>query len=1091
MRKKPYVPAPLGEAPRILIVDDLKDSVELIAAILRHQLGDVVIHEALSGKECLEIAAREKIDVILLDAKMPHMDGFETCRRLKASPRTATTPVLMVSGILTTPRHRVSGMEVGADGYLCKPFENEELVAQVEVLLRIKRAEDELRSHESHLQTELASRTDALSKSESRFRALFEYSPDAVFVENRKGIVLDVNQAACRLHGVARDQLVGRNVLDLVPEDERKAVAAQFPAWFTGNIHQIEGFSHTMDGRRIPVEIRASLIDFGGEKALILHVRDITARKIVEDSLRLSEARYRAIVEEQTELIIRQLPDTTLTFANEAVIRYMGLPREQIVGHQCVDFILKDDREKIHAAIASLTPDHPVCAVEFRLMLPDGRTRWHHWIKRGIFERDGRMAEIQAIGHDITERLEVERRQQTLLRGMREIVEIADELIGSPDEDSLYRLAVELARKKLGLERVGILINRDPWVQSTFGTDYEGNTTDERLNRAPMDKTWQETMRLRQPSEPRWSTTKGKLVYWNGQRLAGNRTGWIAITPIQTAHKSIGILCNDTAITGAPMDESVQEIVAVFCSLFANIAERKAAERERSRLAVAVEQSAESVLITDTDGVIHYANPGFERMTGYRREDVIGKTPRLLKSGKHSEAFYRRMWNTLQRGQVWTGRMTNRRRDGSFFEVEHTISPVRDDKGLVVSYLSVSQDVTAAVQMEAELRQAQKMESIGRLAGGIAHDFNNLLTAILGFARMADAEIDPQSSLKEDITEIISAGERASRLTKQLLSFGRKQVIQIQPADPNQIVANMENILRRTLGEHIELTTELATDLGFIEVDSGQIEQVIMNLAINSFDAMPRGGRLAIKTGSAVLSEEYCRKHISLRPGPYITLTVRDNGCGMPDHVRERAFEPFFTTKEKGKGSGLGLATVYGIVRQYRGHIELTTEVNVGTEFVIYLPKSSAESAAVPVEIKPLLQTGTETILIVEDESIVRRLAQRNLHSLGYHVIEAKNGEEALAIYQARKEPIHLVLTDVVMPKLNGPDLVAALHQTDPELPVLYMSGFADDMFTRGIQAVGDIALIVKPFTREILAHHVRAALDKPREKTAAPAVPA
>jgi PAS domain S-box-containing protein len=939
-------------AARILLIDDMPESLALLSKLLNRHFQGCTILTSLNGPDGLEAARRDNIDVVLLDAVMPGLDGFETCKTLKADPKTSHIPVLMVSGVLTKSKDRVVGLECGADGYVCKPFEAAELIAQVRSLLRIKRDEDTLRDHERELEEELRTSTRRLEQSEVLFRRLFENSPDAVFVEDCRGNVLDVNLAACRLHGMSREDLIGANVTDLVPPALRPGIENAFVQQFEAGSGEYESQSYTRDGRMVPVEIRASRVDYGGTDAMMLHVRDITERKQAED------------------------------------------------------------------------------------------------------------------------------RQRATVNGLRAIVNIADDLLACSDLDSVYRHAVERAREELGLERCTIVTTDGTWVTGTYGTDIKGHTTDERTYRTPLDDIWRERFRLRLPHEARWCVTQETYNEWLNDEMRHFDTGWIAITPIQTARKAIGVFCNDTAITRSPVDTVKQDLVAVFCSLLGNILERKLVEAERAKLALALEQSIDSVLITDSAGTIEYVNSGFERMNGYSREEAIGKTPRILKSGRADAAFYRELWDTIVRGDVWQGRIPNQRKDGTIYESEQIISPVRDAEGHIVGFLAVAKDVTHALQMEAEFRQAQKMESIGRLAGGIAHDFNNLLTAVLGFAQLVLDETDANDPIRGDVQEILQAGERAAKLTKQLLAFGRKQIMQILPVELNAIVMNMDQILRRTLGEDVELVTTATEENSTIDADTGLLEQVVMNLAVNARDAMPRGGKLNIATVPVTRDEEDLHMHPGAKPGEYILLSVKDNGAGMTPEVREHAFEPFFTTKDMGKGSGLGLSTVYGIVNQLHGHIELDSEPGKGTEFRIYFPRSADRALAPAVVQTEALPGGKERILLVEDESTVRRLTLRQLRSLGYRVMEARNGEEALRFFAKNAEPIDLVLTDVIMPTMGGPELIDKVREHQADIKVVYMSGFAEEVTMDQIHVSPGASLVVKPFTREQLARTLRAALD-------------
>ena len=511
-----------------------------------------------------------------------------------------------------------------------------------------------------------------------------------------------------------------------------------------------------------------------------------------------------------------------------------------------------------------------------------------------------------------------------------------------------------------------------------------------------------------------------------------------------------------------------------------DISARKKFEAERAQLSMVVEQTTDAVIITDTQGNILYVNPAFERITGYSRAEAIGKNPRFLKSGQQEPEAYQTLWVTLGQGEAWRGRFQNKRKDGSMFTCDAIITPTRDRGGKVINYVSVQRDLTRELQMEEQYLQAQKMESIGRLAGGIAHDFNNIMTAILGFGSMILDQVGESHPLRHAVEQIVSAGERATNLTRQLLTFSRKQMVEDRILDPNAVIVEMNQLLRRALGEDIELITLLDDDAGCVKMDPGLLQQVVMNLAINARDAMARGGALTIRTSPAVLDEPFCKTRVNIQPGNYLLLSIIDNGTGMSREVMKHIFEPFFTTKPKGKGTGLGLATVYGIVTQCGGHVEIESKVGEGTEIKIWLPRVMTHTDTVPVELEDKLQKGTETILVVEDEEVVRDLSCRILRSLGYHVLEAGNGKEALDLIEKYKHPIHLVFTDVVMPQMGGPEMVEHLAQIRPATKVIYTSGFTESTIVERGVALGKVRLIQKPFTRELLAQRIRLTLDEP-----------
>jgi signal transduction histidine kinase/CheY-like chemotaxis protein len=382
--------------------------------------------------------------------------------------------------------------------------------------------------------------------------------------------------------------------------------------------------------------------------------------------------------------------------------------------------------------------------------------------------------------------------------------------------------------------------------------------------------------------------------------------------------------------------------------------------------------------------------------------------------------------------------------------------------------------------LEEQLHQSQRMEAIGQLAGGVAHDFNNLLTVIKGYSQISLMELKEGDPLKPNMEEIQNAATRAAELTKQLLAFSRRQIMEFKVLDLNTVLRNLNKMLRRLIGEDIELLTFLSGGLGRVKTDSGQIEQVVMNLVVNARDAMRNGGKMTIETANLELDEEYAWKHVAVKPGNYVMLSVSDTGEGMSPEVRDRVFEPFFTTKERGKGTGLGLSTVYGIVKQSGGNIWVYSELGKGTTFKIYLPRVDQPLSE---ERKPLrkeeIPLGNETILLVEDEEGVRKLAVRVLKKQGYRVPIASQGEEALSVCREYKEPIHLLVTDVVMPKMSGRDVARLLEQIHPETKVLYMSGYTDTAIAHyGVLDEG-IEYLQKPFTVDALARKVREVLDK------------
>jgi PAS domain S-box-containing protein len=499
---------------------------------------------------------------------------------------------------------------------------------------------------------------------------------------------------------------------------------------------------------------------------------------------------------------------------------------------------------------------------------------------------------------------------------------------------------------------------------------------------------------------------------------------------------------------------------------------------ENERLTTAIEQAAEAVMVSDLKGNILYVNPAFEQVTGYTRADALGQNPRMLKSGEQDAAFYQALWDTIVGGKTWRGRIVNRRKDGARYTEEASISPVHNASGAIVSYVAVKRDITHDLALEAQLLQSQKMEGIGRLAGGVAHDFNNLLSVVLGSAEFALESLREDDPLREELLEIQKAGLRAAALTRQLLAFSRKQVLQPKPLQLNDVVGDLEKMLRRVLGEDIDLVQELAPDLGQVTADPGQVEQVIVNLAINSRDAMPDGGKLTITTANVDFAAGQAEVLAGAAPGPYVMVSVKDSGGGMEEATLARIFEPFFTTKEAGKGTGLGLSTVYGIVKQSGGVVDVASAPGQGTTFSVYLPREIT-SGPLARSLPPATRLGgTETVLVVEDDEAVRSLARRILEAAGYTVLTASNGQEALYVCERPGLVLHLVLTDVVMPEMSGRVLVERLGKLRAEIKVLYMSGYTDDAIVHHRVLDSGAHFIGKPITRLELLRKVREALD-------------
>jgi PAS domain S-box-containing protein len=517
---------------------------------------------------------------------------------------------------------------------------------------------------------------------------------------------------------------------------------------------------------------------------------------------------------------------------------------------------------------------------------------------------------------------------------------------------------------------------------------------------------------------------------------------------------------------------------------------RDASGRQQSAAALQLRDEAlkaisQGIFITNhtqPDDPIVYVNPAFERFIGRPAAEVLGQTWRsVLGSGSSPEAL-EGIRAAFQDGSTSTTEFSGTRPDGSPFCAVLSVSPIRDATGQVSHFAGVVTDITEQRRLEAQLRQALKMEAIGRLAGGMAHDFNNLLTVILGHSEMIMKDLEPEHAAQLSAREIHEAGERAAQLTRQLLAFSRKQVLAPVTINLNGLVTDMEKMMRRLIREDIELSLTLEPNLRPVKVDPGQMTQVLMNLLVNARDAMPQGGRIAIRTANIELTEAHARRRPEIRPGPYIQLEISDTGCGIDDAIKSHIFEPFFTTKELGRGTGLGLATVYGIIKQSDGYIYLDSTVGRGTTFTIYLPQAQHETATnSKVLPSPMpVRNREQTVLLVEDDENLRALISKILTEGGYKVLTARNGPEALNLSHQHRSPIHLVLTDVVMPIMSGTALARRLMKQRPDLRVLYMSGYTESAVACQGISTSDLIFLQKPFKADDLVAKVRETLETP-----------
>jgi two-component system, cell cycle sensor histidine kinase and response regulator CckA len=631
------------------------------------------------------------------------------------------------------------------------------------------------------------------------------------------------------------------------------------------------------------------------------------------------------------------------------------------------------------------------------------------------------------------------------------------------EEETRFRLLTESSTEMVSRHAAdGRFLYVSPTVRSLLGYEPEaltGQGLDEFLH--PDDR---EVVRESQRMVVR-QMTGSTVVYRFRTRSGGYR--WL-----ETTHR------------GVPGEggEAAVEIQATSRDVTAY----KEVEQQLRKLSVAVEQSPASVVITDPEGRIEYVNAKFEQVTGYTREEVLGQNPRVLKSGCMCDGYYRCLWETIRAGNEWRGEFQNRRKNGEHFWEQAVISPIKDEQGRVSHFLAVKEDITERkladelrARLETQLRESQKLEAFGQLAGGVAHDFNNILTVVQSHACLLQEGQLTESERAESVREIARSAERAANLTAQLLAFSRRQLLQRRDLDLNDILTAMTRMLQRLIGEHIRFQAEVSPQGAVIHADAGMMEQVILNLVVNARDAMPRGGTLRLSTQCVKVRHEQAKRRTGARPGSFVRLSVVDTGCGIAPEHQERIFEPFFTTKEVGKGTGLGLATVLGIVEQHQGWVEVESEFGAGTTFHVYLPRIKlAVRPAARMPVAKDVRGGSETILVVEDEAPLRILVRTVLERQGYSVLEAENGRQALGIWEQHRDCIQLLLTDMVMPEgISGIELAQELQAVAPSLRVVFSTGYNDQSFNTAFRRRGN-RFLPKPYDPVRLARTVRECLD-------------
>lgn len=903
---------------------------------------------------------------------------------------------------------------------------------------------------------------------EAKLKAIVDGSPIPQFVIDQEHRVIHWNRALEQYSGISAEEMVGTNqhwrafypserpcLADLVVSQSIEDIPRLYPdSWRQSRLVEdafeaITFLPDMRDGTWFYFTAAPIRDEQGRITGAVETLGDITERIRAEEALRNSEAQYRLLIENQIDMVVKVDKEGRFLFVSPSYCRMFGKREEDLLGKPFLPLVHEEDRQETARAMENLFRPPHTAYIEQRALTKDG-WRWLAWVDTAVLDRSQQVIEIIGVGRDIDERKQAELALKSSQQRLQATLLFQEALLSAIPIPFYYK---DPEGRYLGCNRAF--------------SDFIGFELEEIRGKTAIDLWPAEMAALFQQKDTELLAQKGIQTF---EAQVFNKKGEIRDVVIR---KNLffsesgavgGIIGGHFDVTDRKRaEQALQESEELYRTLF--------------------ESESDAILLIDFETLeLLDANHAALELYGYPREEMIGAAVSILSTSPAEAQLFRQ----ADQGTIRLPLQFHRKRDGTVFPVELAAQYFdwRGKRRILGTVRDLSERLEAEEQrrkLEGQLIQAQKLESMGRLAGGIAHDFNNMLTPILGFGEMLREDLPHDDPRQAAVVQITNAAERSRDLVRQLLAFARRQTLEMKPVDLNRVVTGFEKMLRRTLHENIALEIRLAPDLGTISADVGQVEQVILNLAVNSQDAMPEGGRLVLETSEALLDRDYSDGHGGVAPGDYVLLAISDNGVGMDQDTVQKVFEPFFTTKGEGKGTGLGLATVYGIMKQHGGHISVYSEPGIGTLFRVYFPRHGATAAPPGPVVEAVEQppTGKETVLVVEDQAQVRDLTVKLLERYGYQVLVAGDVQNALKISREYDGVIHLLVSDVVLQDGNGKELHQMLSTFRKGLKVLYMSGYTSEVISHhGVLEEG-VHFIQKPFSLQGFTKKVREVLDQ------------